>query len=118
MGARECVRMRGFYKRHLLPEDARMLDLKTYLIKEHVGMLKLVDTYDIFDPESGEQVGQAREEPTTFSKFMRLLISKRLLPTTINVYGAEGGAPFIRLYRGVTFLRSKVYVYDEEDRLV
>ena len=34
-----------------------MFKLKTFLIKERVGFLKLVDTFDIYDPSTGAQVG-------------------------------------------------------------
>jgi hypothetical protein len=38
-----------------------MLQLSQYLIKEHVGMFKLTDAFDIFDPATGAKVGIARE---------------------------------------------------------
>ena len=34
---------------------------KMLLIKEQVGMLKLKDTFDIFDPATGEKVGIAEK---------------------------------------------------------
>ena len=39
-----------------------MFDRKTLLIKERVGFLKFVDTFDIYDPATGAQVGIAREK--------------------------------------------------------
>jgi hypothetical protein len=38
-----------------------MLELQNFLIKEQAALLKLTDTYDIFNPESGEQIAQAKE---------------------------------------------------------
>ena len=95
-----------------------MFDLKTYLIKEHVGLLKLSDTYDIFDPESGEQIGVAKEEPSVLVKVLRFLLHKRFLPTSVSIYGTGESQPFFRITRGITFLRSKVYVRDPEDKVV
>ena len=34
-----------------------MLNRKTFFIREHVGVLKLSNTYDILDPETKEQLG-------------------------------------------------------------
>ena len=33
-----------------------LLERQTFLVKEQVAMFKLTDHYDIFDPESGEQI--------------------------------------------------------------
>jgi uncharacterized protein YxjI len=86
-----------------------MLQLRTYLVKERVGVLKLTDFYDIFDPESGRKVGEAREEVPGWAKALRLLVSKRLMPTTVSVYDAEGGLVF-QIRRGVALLRTTVTV--------
>ena len=36
--------------------------LSSYLIREHVGMLKLTDTYDIMDGATGAQLAVAKEK--------------------------------------------------------
>ena len=38
-----------------------MLDRRTYLVKERVAFLRLIDTYDILDPASGAAIGVAQE---------------------------------------------------------
>jgi hypothetical protein len=70
-----------------------MLDRKTYVVKERVAMLKLTDTYDILDPDSGAQIGVAKEEPGNLVKYLRLLVKKQLMPTTVNVYERENEPP-------------------------
>jgi hypothetical protein len=50
-----------------------------------VGFLKLVDTFDIYDPATGAQIGIARERVSWLVKLLRLLITKRLLPTLVEV---------------------------------
>lgn len=90
-----------------------MLQLKTYLIKERVAVLKLSDTYDIFDPETGAQVGQAREELPTWAKVLKLFLSKQLLPTSVTVYDAHE-RPVLRIRRGVPLLRAKVTIQDAD----
>src|SRR5262249_6054254 len=67
-----------------------LLERNTYFIKEHVGLLKLTDTYDILDPASGQQIGVAKEEPPIWAKWLRLAINKQLMPTAINIYEIEG----------------------------
>jgi len=89
-----------------------MLDRTQYLVKEHVAAFKLTDTYDIFDAETGEKLGVAKEEIGAFSKFARLLINKKLLPTTV-VIRDDGERAVLSIRRGVGFLRTKVSVSDE-----
>jgi uncharacterized protein YxjI len=95
-----------------------MLNRTTYFIREHLGILKLSDAYDILDPETQEQIGIAREEVGGFAKLMRLLINKQMMPTTICVYSSAGegdiGDLQFSIKRGWTFLRSKVMVLNSE----
>ena len=70
-----------------------MFKLKTFLVKERVGFLKLVDTFDIYDPATGAQVGIARENISIFVKLLRFLVNKRLLPTTVGLAPAIRSAP-------------------------
>jgi len=92
--------------------ESVMFKLKTFLIKERVGLLKLVDTFDIYDPETGAQVGIARENIGVVVKLLRMLINKRLLPTTVEVREREDGRVLLTISRGVTLLRSHVTVTD------
>jgi len=89
-----------------------MFKLKTFLIKERVGFLKLVDTFDIYDPSTGAQVGIARENIGILVKLLRVLINKRLLPTTVEVREREDGHVVLTISRGLTLLRSHVTVTD------
>jgi len=99
-----------------------MLSRNTYFIREHVGFMKLTDTYDILDPETQDQIGIAKEKPGTFKKLLRLLVNKRLLPTKIFIY--EGSDPddesklLFSIQRGFTLFRSKVDVFDAGGSLI
>ena len=99
-----------------------MLSRKTYFIREHVGILKLSDTYDIIDPESSEQLGVAKEKPGTLVHILRFFVRKSLLPTSIHIY--EGSDPKdesqlkFSIRRGLTFLRSKVHIHDNTGKSV
>jgi uncharacterized protein YxjI len=90
-----------------------MLDRTQYLVKEHVAAFKLTDTYDIFDAQTGEQLGVAREEISELAKWMRLLVNKQLMPTTV-VIRDDADEPMLTIRRGVAFLRSKVTVTDAD----
>lgn len=86
-----------------------MLNRKNFFIKERVGFMKLADTYDILDPETQQPIGIAKEEPG-WTQFLRLLINKQLLPTTVNVYENGGTVPMFSIHRPMAFFRSKIRV--------
>jgi uncharacterized protein YxjI len=87
-----------------------LLERTTFFVKEHVALLKLTDTYDILDPATQQQIGVAREEPPAWAKWLRLVVNKHMLPTTVNIYETEGQPPVASIHRGFTFLRSKIRV--------
>lgn len=91
-----------------------LLSRRQYFVKEHPGVFKLTDRYDIIDPESGQPIGLAREEPSSWAKFARLLIKKRLLPTVIQIYEHEAAPPVLSLRKKPGFLHSTVLVSNSQ----
>ncbi len=91
-----------------------MLELQNYLIKEQVALLKTTDTYDIFDPETGTQVGQAKEVIGTFASLMRLIIGKKMMSTKVEVREHPEGSLVFVIKKPVAFFRSIVEVYDAQ----
>ena len=89
-----------------------MLDRKTFLIKERVGFLRLVDTFDIYDAATGTKIGIAREVIGPILKVLRLVVDKRLLPTLVEVRQDEGGPALLSMRRGAYLLRARVTVRD------
>jgi uncharacterized protein YxjI len=87
-----------------------MLDRKTYVVKERTGLMKLIDTYDLLDPQTGQQIGIAKEEPPGPIKYLRLFMKNSWFPTVVNVYEQEGGRPLLSIHRGVAIFRPKVHV--------
>lgn len=85
-------------------------DRQAYFIKELVAFMKLTDTFEILDPETQQPLGVAKEEPPGWAKWLRLLLSKRMLPTIVNVYEGEGQPPAFSIHKPFTFIRSKVIV--------
>ena len=96
-----------------------MLNRNTYFIREHVGLMKLSDVYDILDPATKQKIGEAREEISAWVKALRLLINKQLMPTRLGVYeGADASNQrlLFSVRRGVALFRPKVTVYDTAGR--
>ena len=90
-----------------------MFDRRHYAVKEHVGMLKLHDQYDIFDMDTNEKLGMAIENVGVMKQLLRLVVNKKMLPTTIEFKpGDENGPVVLTIKRGLTFLRAKVDVLD------
>ena len=95
-----------------------MLELQNYLVKEQVTFLKTVDTYDIFDPESGKQVGVAKEVPGALISTLRWFISKKLMPTKVEVREHPEGSLVFTIKKPVALFRETVEVYDAEGHKV
>lgn len=95
-----------------------MFHCQSYAVKEHVGVFKLTDHFDIFDAETGRQVGVATETIGPLLHALRLLINKRFLPTSV-VFREQDDLPvLLTLKRGATFLRQKVDVIDGDDNTI
>jgi uncharacterized protein YxjI len=95
-----------------------MLYLRTFLVKERVAMFKLVDTYDIYDPATGEKIAEAHEEVPGWSKFARFFINKQLLPTSVSIYPEGEEFALLTIRRGVALFRPKVTVQNADGELV
>lgn len=111
-----CVLGTGYYVpalRDLVMADPSPLDLREFIVKEHVGLLKLADTFDIFDARTQAKVGLAKETPGGLIHFLRFLISKQMLPNQVTVrQGDENGPVLFTIDKPFTFFRSKVKVHD------
>ncbi|MBG8554598.1 oxidoreductase [Hymenobacter sp. BT594] len=95
-----------------------MLNRHAYFIREHVGFLKLKDSFDILDAESQEHLGYATEENPAWINWTRLLLQKHRMPTTVVVRRLSDNAVVLRLKRGWRFLRSRIDVLGSENELL
>lgn len=88
-----------------------LLDRNQWFVRERAGLLKLSDTYDILDVESGEAVGLAQERPATWTKLLRLVgAKKRNLPTVVHLCEADGSTDVVVLRKRFSWLRTRVDV--------
>jgi len=95
-----------------------ILNKNLFLVKEHVGMFKAANNYDIFDPESNELIMLTREPNLGFfTKMFRFTDYKRMTAFDIEINTAKG-EKLLNIKRGVTYFRSDVEVFDERSRLV
>ena len=95
-----------------------VLNMNRYLVKEHVGLIKAANNYDIYDPETGEMVMVCREDDLgLLTKILRFTDLKRNTPFNIQIRTPDG-EPLIRVTRGVAIFLSDVSVYDENDTLI
>lgn len=95
-----------------------VLNRNVYLVKEHVGMFKAANNFDIYDPETGEQIINCREEKLgLFTKLLRFTDYKRMTPFHVELK-TPTGEPVLSITRGVSLFLSKVDVLNEEDERI
>ena len=95
-----------------------VLSRNIYLVKEHVGMFKAANNFDIYDPDTGELIMECREERLgIITKSLRFTDYKRMTPFDIQVR-TPAGDQIVRVKRGVSFFLSRVEVLDESDRVI
>lgn len=95
-----------------------ILNNNLFLVKEHVGMFKAANTFDILDPSNGTVLLQCREEKLGFfTKMLRFTDYKRMTPFEIEIKTATGET-LITIKRGVSLFLSKVDVFDQNGQLI
>ena len=82
------------------------------LVKEHVGMFKAANNYDIYDLNTGEMLIECREPNLGFfTKMLRFTDYKRMTPFDVHL-NTVNGEPVARVHRGISLIRSRVTVTD------
>ena len=92
-----------------------VINKNLFLVKEHVGLLKAANNYDIYDPTTGEVVMECRE-PTLgfFTKLIRFTGYKTNTPFDIQIRTPDGQR-IVRIQRGISLFLSKVIVSDDNN---
>ncbi len=94
------------------------LQRQNYFIKEHVGMFRAANQYDIYDAESGEELMHCREPHLGFfTKWLRFTDYKRMTPFDVRVTTPDG-EPILCVQRGISFFLSQVKVMNDRQECV
>lgn len=91
------------------------LNRNLYLVKEHVGMFKAANNFDVYDPESGQQILHCREERLgIFTKLLRFTDYKRMTPFHVELKTPDGQT-LVHIRRGISLFLSTVDVLDANE---
>lgn len=89
-----------------------------FFVKEHVGIFKAANEFDILDPATGQAILQCREPHLGgFSKVLRFTDWKRMTPFEV-VVTTPAGEKVLTVKRGVSLFLSEVDVLDGGGRRV
>ena len=95
-----------------------MLARNIYFVKEHVGIFKAANNYDIHDPGTGQIIMECREEHLGFfTKMLRFTDWKRMTPFDVQIRTPDG-SQVVRVKRGVSIFLSKVEVLDANNQYI
>lgn len=95
-----------------------VLNKNLFFVKEHVGLFKAANSFDIFDPETQEVLMQCREENLGFfTRLFRFTDYKRMTPFDIDIKTTTG-EKILTVKRGVSFFLSSVEVLDDKGALL
>ena len=96
----------------------QILNKNLFFVKEHRGIFKAANNYDIFDPNTQQMVMTCREEKLgIFTKIFRFTDYKRATPFDIEIKTVDG-RKVLTVKRGISIFLSNVEVFDENDILV
>ena len=95
-----------------------LLNKNLFLVKEHLGIFKAANNYDIYDPETNGIILNSREPDLGFfTKLFRFTDYKRMTPFHVVIATPEG-EKVVSIKRGITVFRSDVQVFDGNERLI
>lgn len=95
-----------------------VLKQNLFFIKEHIGMFKAANNFDIFHPDTKELLMTCREEQLGFfTKMFRFTDYKRITPFHVEIKSGKG-EPVLEVKRGISLFLSTVEVFDENRQLV
>lgn len=95
-----------------------LLNKSLFLVKEHLGIFKAANNYDIYDPATNELILNCREHNLGFfSKIIRFTKYKKMTPFYLEITTVSG-EKIVSMKRPTTFFRSDVEVFNEKDQLI
>ena len=95
-----------------------VLNQNNFFVKEHVGIFKAANNFDILDPVTQQVILTCREEQLgTFTKMLRFTDYKRMTPFCVEIKTPDG-KKVITVKRGISIFLSTVEVLDENDKVI
>jgi len=95
-----------------------VLTQNNFFVKEHVGIFKAANNFDILDPTTQQLILTCREEQLgTFTKMLRFTDYKRMTPFHVEIKTPDG-TKVLTVKRGVSIFLSTVMVLDEHDKVI
>lgn len=92
-----------------------VLNRNAYFVKEHVGIFKAANEYDVIDPATREGLLECREPNLGgFTKLLRFTDYKRMTP--FHVVVTSKGRAVLEVKRGVSLFVSNVGIFDGEGK--
>jgi len=89
-----------------------------FLVKEHVGLFKAANNFDIYDPSTGEVIMECREPNLGFfTKLLRFTDFKRMTPFDIQIRTPDGHR-IVRIQRDISIFLSKIIVSDHNNNSI
>lgn len=89
-----------------------LLQHNLFLVKEHIGLFKAANNFDILNPQTGEIMLECREERLgLLTRLLRFSDLKRKTPFEIDIRTPVGEV-LVRVRRGFAFFISNVEVQD------
>ena len=89
-----------------------------FLVKEHVGVFKAANNFDIFDPATEQLIMECREDKLgLLTQVLRFTDYKRNTPFDVQIRTPDG-RQVVRVSRGISVFLSTVEVHDDSDRVV
>ena len=94
------------------------LNNNLFLVKEHVGLFKAANNFDIYDPQTGEVILHCREPRLgMLTKLFRFTEYKRFTPFEIEIT-TPSGEPVCSVHRGLSIFLSTVDVRDTQKETI
>ncbi len=94
------------------------MELQRFVIQERAHRGGTPAVYDIFDPQTQEQVGIVRERSASPLPWLHWLPGKRTGTTTLEVRETEDESLVFTVYRSIGLWRCRIKVYDADDQLM
>jgi uncharacterized protein YxjI len=96
----------------------QLLNQNLFFVKEHLGIFKAANNYDIYNPQTNQIVLECREDNLgIFTKIFRFTDYKRMTPFHIEIRTVTG-EKILTVKRGISIFLSQVSVLDEKDELI